>query len=49
MTIRPSAAIRQNYNEISDLTGFFNQEWGRRSRCDGHRNFFQAGKDVKTP
>ena len=43
MNIRPSAAIRQNYNEIADLCRkssepvYLTKNWGRRSCGNGHR------------
>ena len=39
--IKPSAAIRQNYNDISNLakeTDFSHQKRRRRSGCNGYRN-----------
>ena len=45
MNIRPSAAIRQNYNEIADMCRktaepvFLTKKWGGRSGSHGYRNF----------
>ena len=39
MNIRPSAAIRQNYNEIADMC--------RKTGCHGYRNLQSQRKNVE--
>ena len=53
MNIRPSAAIRQNYNEIADMCRktaepvFLTKKWRRRSGCHGYRNLQSQRKNVE--
>lgn len=55
MNIRPSAAIRQNYNEIARYVqkdrraGFSNQERRGGFGGYGHRDLQPQGKNAETP
>ena len=54
MNIRPSAAIRQNYNEIADLCRetaepIFLTKNGEGFSRHGHRNLQPPGKNAETP